>query len=68
VLRIRAALEIEQGIIVNTKLVLKLMRQLGIHSLPEPKKGHRNLVNTATHEDLVQRPPSPLPLDCFLNF
>ena len=64
-LRIRAALEIEQGIIVNTKLVLKLMRRLGIHGLPEPKKGHRNLVNTVTHEDLVQRPPSPLPLDYF---
>jgi putative transposase len=55
VLRIRAALEIEQGIIVNTKLVLKLMRQLGIHGLPGPKKGKRNLVNAATQEDLVKR-------------
>lgn len=55
VLRIRAALEIEQGLIVNTKLVLKLMRQLGIHGLPGPKKGVRNLVNAATQEDLVQR-------------
>ena len=55
VLRIRAALEIEQGIIVNTKLVLKLMRALGIHGLPGPKKGKRNLVNAATQEDLVKR-------------
>ena len=55
VLRVRAALEIEQGILVNTKLVLKLMRSLGIHGLPGPKKGHRNLVNAATQEDLVQR-------------
>lgn len=55
VLRVRAALEIELGIIVNTKLVLKLMRSLGIQGLPGPKKGHRNLVNAATQEDLVQR-------------
>jgi putative transposase len=55
VLRVRAALEIEQGIIANTKLVLKLMRSLGIRGLPGPKKGHRNLVNAATQEDLVQR-------------
>ena len=54
-LRIRAALEIEQGLIVNTKLVGKLMRQLGLQGLPGPKKGTRNLVNVATHEDLVQR-------------
>ncbi len=55
VLRIRAALEIERGIIVNTKLVLNLMRGLGIQGLPGPKKGVRNLVNAATQEDLVQR-------------
>jgi putative transposase len=55
VLRIRAALEIERGIIVNTKLVLKLMRRLGIHGLPGPKKTARNLVNAATTEDLVER-------------
>jgi len=55
VLRIRAALEIERGIIVNTKLVLKLMRRLGIHGLPGPKKGRRNLVNAATAEDRVER-------------
>ena len=55
VLRIRAALEIEHGIIVNTKLVLKLMRGLGIQGLPGPKKGQRNLVNASTQEDLVQR-------------
>jgi putative transposase len=33
-LRIRAALEIEQGLIVNKKLVWKIMRELGLHGLP----------------------------------
>jgi hypothetical protein len=42
-LRIRAALEIEQGLIVNTKLVKKIMRQLGIRGLPGPRKGIKNL-------------------------
>ena len=54
-LRIRAALEIEQGTIVNKKLVWKIMRQLGIQGLPGPRKGMKNLVNAATCEDLVQR-------------
>jgi putative transposase len=55
VLRIRAALEIEQGLIVNTKLVLKIMRQLGLKGLPGPRKGVKNLKNAPTCEDLVQR-------------
>ena len=54
-LRIRAALEIEQGMIVNKKLILRLMRELGIQGLPGPKKGRHNMVNVATQEDLVQR-------------
>jgi putative transposase len=54
-LRVRAALEIEQGIIVNKKLVWKIMRQLGIRGLPGPKKRKPNLVNAATEEDLVKR-------------
>jgi transposase InsO family protein len=53
--RIRAALEIEQGLIVNYKLVMKLMRRLGLKGVPGPKKGRRNLVNAATNEDLVKR-------------
>lgn len=55
VLRVRAALEIEQGLIVNTKLVLKIMRQLGLQGLPGPRKGFKNLKNAPTCEDLVQR-------------
>ena len=54
-LRIRAALEIEQGLIVNKKLVRKIMRQLGLKGLPGPKKASKNLKNIATCEDLVQR-------------
>ena len=54
-MRIRAALEIEQGLIVNTKLVKKIMRQLNIRGLPGPRKGVKNLKNAPTCEDLVQR-------------
>jgi putative transposase len=46
---------IEQGLIVNTKLVKRIMRELGIQGLPGPKKGHKNLKNARTCEDLVQR-------------
>jgi putative transposase len=54
-LRIRAALEIEQGLIVNKKLIARIMAELGIQGLPGPKKGVKNLKNIATCEDLVQR-------------
>jgi putative transposase len=54
-LRIRNALRIEHGMIVNRKLILSIMRELGIQGLPGPKKHKKNLVNVATEEDLVQR-------------
>lgn len=54
-LRIRAALEIEHGLIVNKKLIARIMGELGIQGLPGPKKGVKNLKNIATCEDLVQR-------------
>lgn len=54
-LRVRAALEIEQGLIVNKKLVWKIMRQLGLKGLPGPRKGVKNLKNAPTCEDLVER-------------
>lgn len=54
-LRIRAALEIEQGIIVNKKLVWKIMRQLGLRGLPGPKRRSQNRANEATESDLVER-------------
>ena len=55
ILRVKAALEIEQGLIVNTKLVKRVMRELGLRGLPGPKKGYKNLKNAPTCEDLVQR-------------
>jgi putative transposase len=54
-LRIRAALMREQNMIVNKKLILSIMRELGIKGLPGPKKHKKNLVNQATEEDLVKR-------------
>ena len=54
-LRIRAALEREQDMVVNKKLILSIMRELGIKGLPGPKRRKKNLVNQATEEDLVQR-------------
>jgi putative transposase len=54
-LRIRAALQREQNMVVNKKLILSIMRELGIKGLPGPKKRRKNLVNQATEEDLVQR-------------
>jgi len=55
ILRVKAALEIEQGLIVNTKLVKRIMRELGLRGLPGPRKGVKNLKNARTCEDLVQR-------------
>ncbi len=54
-LRIRAALMREEDMVVNKKLILSIMRELGIKGLPGPKKHKKNLVNQATEEDLVQR-------------
>ena len=54
-LRIRAALLREQNMVVNKKLILSIMRELGIKGLPGPKRRKKNLVNEATEEDLVQR-------------
>ena len=54
-LRIRAALIREQNMVVNKKLILSIMRELGIKGLPGPKRRKKNLVNQATEEDLVQR-------------
>ena len=51
----KAALEIERGLIVNRKLVSRVMTELGIFGLPKKKAGHRNLVNIATSSDLVKR-------------
>jgi transposase len=44
-LRIRGALELEHGLIVDKKQIAKIMKELGIQGLPGPKKGTKNLKN-----------------------
>jgi len=51
----RAALFHERGLIVNRKLIRRIMGEQGLVGLPAHKKGRRNLVNKATSEDLVNR-------------
>jgi putative transposase len=52
--RVHAELRLGQGIEVNRKRVERLMRQAGLQGIYR-RKGHRNLVNAATEEDLVRR-------------
>ncbi len=54
-LRIKAALEIEQGLVVSAKVIAKLMRRLEIQGLPGPRKFVRNRANEATSTDLLER-------------
>ncbi len=51
----KASLWHERGLVVNCKLIRRIMREQGLSGLPQQKKGRRNLVNVATHEDRVQR-------------
>lgn len=53
--RMRAALFYERGLIVNRKLIRRIVAEHGLFGLPARKKGRRNLVNVATSEDLVNR-------------
>jgi putative transposase len=50
-----AALFYDRGLIVNRKLVRRIMVEQGLAGLPARKMGRRNLVNVATSEDLVNR-------------
>ena len=40
---------------MNTNFIRRIMVERGLVGPPRPKKGHRNLVNDATDEDLAQR-------------
>ena len=65
ILRVKAALEIEQGLIVNTKLVKRIMRELGIQGLPGPKKGYKNLKNARPVRTWSSASsPPPVPTSC----
>jgi putative transposase len=52
--RVHADLVLDRGFSVNHKRIQRLMRQAGIHGIIR-RKGHKNLVNQATAEDLVNR-------------
>lgn len=54
-LRIKAALEIEQGLVVSVKVIAKLMKRLEIQGLPGPRKFVRSSTNEATSTDLLDR-------------
>jgi hypothetical protein len=54
-LRIKAALEIEQGLVVSVKVIAKLMKRLEIQGLPGPRKFVRSSTNEATSTDLLER-------------
>ena len=53
--RMRSALFHERGLVVNRKLIRRIMGEQGLAGLPARKKGRRNLMNVATNEDLVNR-------------
>jgi putative transposase len=53
--RIRAALFHERGLVVNRKLIRRIMVEHGLSGLPTRRRGRRNPVNVATSEDLVSR-------------
>jgi putative transposase len=53
--RIRASLWHERGLVVNKKLIRRIMNEQNLTGLPRPKKGRRYSANVATHEDLVRR-------------
>jgi putative transposase len=52
--RVHAELTLGLDLPVNRKRVERLMREAGIQGIYR-RKGHRNLVNAATEEDLVRR-------------
>jgi len=53
--RLTAALRIDEGLIVNKKLVSRLMRELGLVGLPKKRSRKRVPASPATNDDLVQR-------------
>jgi transposase len=65
ILRIKAALELEQGLIVNTKLVRRIMRELGIQGFRDPRRGYKNLKNAPPVRTWSSASsPPPLPTSC----
>lgn len=53
--RMRASLLHDRGLLVNRKLIRRIMKDEGLSGLPMRKKPRRNLAHAATSEDLVNR-------------
>jgi hypothetical protein len=53
--RMRAALFHERGLVVNRKLIQRIMGEQSLAGLSAQKMGRRNLVNVVTSKDLVNR-------------
>jgi putative transposase len=53
--RVAASLRIDEGLIVNHKLVRRIMRELGLHGLPKRRSRRYWPANAATQDDLVNR-------------
>jgi putative transposase len=53
--RMKASLLHDRGLIVNRKLIRRIMNEQGLTGLPTRKKFRRNLAQVATSEDLVNR-------------
>ncbi len=53
--RVKAALQIESGLIVNHKLVASIMQELQLHGLQKRRTRRRNLIAVRTVSDLVNR-------------
>ena len=53
--RVKAALQIESGLIVNHKLVASIMQELQLHGLPKGRTSRHNLIAVRTVSDLVNQ-------------
>jgi len=53
--RVAATLRVESGLIVNHKLVARVMQRLQVHGLPKHRSEKRNLIAVRTTSDLVNR-------------
>jgi putative transposase len=53
--RMRASLLHDRGLLVNRKLIRRIMKDEGLSGLPMKKRPRRNLAHVATSEDLVNR-------------
>jgi len=53
--RVTATLRIESGLIVNHKIVARVVQELHLHGLPKRRSVRRNFIAVRTASDLVNR-------------